>query len=259
MSSGEQEVAAAARRLNTVQQVAVFTGAGVSKESGLATFRDRDGAWSRYDPAVYATLEGFRRYPEQVWQWYNWRRQEILNAMPNPAHRGIAELEALFPSVVVITQNIDGLHQRAGSTQVLELHGSFQRFRCAADCRGYPTYLSPPPLDLPAPPPCPFCGAPFRPDVVWFGEQLPLAVWREAVEVVERCEALLAVGTSGWVEPAASLPWLALRRRALVIEVNPEPTPLTPQVEFHLAAPAGQVLPALVAAVRRERTGQAGS
>lgn len=259
MEDWQSQVSTAAYELVTARHVVIFTGAGVSKESGIATFRERDGAWAKYDPRVYATMEGFRRHPEQVWQWYNWRRQEILKAGPNPAHRGLAELEALFPRVVVITQNIDGLHQRAGSSTVLELHGSFQRFRCSADCRGHPTPLPEPPLDLPAPPPCPFCGAPTRPDVVWFGELLPTEVWEQAVEEALQCDAMLVVGTSGVVEPAAALPRLALQHSALVIEVNPEPTPLTPRVPLYLSGPAGTLIPALVAAVRRERAGASGS
>ncbi len=236
----------ARQALRACQTLAVFTGAGISRASGLATFRDADGAWQRYDPRIYATFEGFLQHPREVWAWYNQRRQAMLQAQPNPAHRAIAVLETQIPQVTVITQNIDGLHQAAGSRRVLELHGSMRRFKCSAACRGEPTLLPEPPLDLDFPPPCPHCGAWQRPDVVWFGEALPTRTWDAAVEAVLSAEVLLIVGTSGLVAPAAYLPIWALDQGVFCIEVNPEPTPLSAQVQLVLNGLAEELLPLLV-------------
>ncbi len=239
----------AAQALRQCKALAVFTGAGVSRASGLATFRDADGAWQKYDPQVYATQEGFQRFPREVWGWYNYRRKEMLKARPNPAHEAIAALEKLIPLTTVVTQNIDGLHQAAGSRRVLELHGSMRRFKCSAACRGEPTLLPEPPLDLEAPPPCPYCGAMQRPDVVWFGEMLPTATWEAAVEAVISAQVLIIAGTSALVAPAAYLPEWALGQGVFCIEVNPQPTPLSERVQVYLDGPAETVLPALVALV----------
>ncbi len=241
-----QRIEQARQALQTCQVLAVFTGAGVSRASGLATYRDTDGAWQKYDPRIYATLEGFLAHPREVWAWYNQRRRDMLQAQPNPAHRALADLEAVIPQVTVITQNIDGLHQAAGSRRVLELHGSFRRFKCSAACRGEPTLLPEPPLDLDFPPPCPHCGAWQRPDVVWYGEMLPAQTWEAAVEAAISAQVLLIVGTSGLVAPAAYLPIWALEQGVFCIEVNPEPTPLTPQVQLVLDGPAEAILPRLL-------------
>ncbi len=253
MESWQSKLVEAAHCLQEVHRLVVFTGAGVSRESGIATFRDADGAWSKYDPHIFATQEGFRRYPQEVWQWYNSRRREILQAGPNPAHHAIAGLESLIDQVVVVTQNIDGLHSRAGNHTVLELHGSFQKFRCSANCQGSPTPLAEPPLDLESPPPCPHCGAMVRPAVVWFGENLPQDIWKAAVNESLNCDAMLIVGTSGTVEPAASLPPYAKHYGAYVIEINPEPTPLSGLAHVQLSGPAGTVTPALVESLSRLR------
>lgn len=253
---GESPVVESAMRrvvkaLQSCKALVVFTGAGVSRASGLATYRDADGAWQRYDPRIYATFEGFQQHPREVWAWYNRRRRDILNARPNPAHQAIAALEKVIPRVTVITQNIDGLHQAAGSSSVLELHGSFRRFKCSAACRGEPTLLPEPPLELDFPPPCPYCSAWQRPDVVWFGEPLPPDVWDAAVEAIRNAEALLIVGTSGLVAPAAYLPELALESGAFCVEINPDTTPLTARVQVALPGPAEEVLPRLLAALER--------
>ncbi len=238
----------AAAGLHGAQHLVVFTGAGVSKESGLATFRDADGAWAKVDPQRYASPQGFRKHPREVWQWYVWRRQEMQKAPPNPAHLTIAACERLFPTVTVVTQNIDGLHQAAGSQRVLELHGSIHRFKCSANCCGAPTLVPTPALTEEEPCPCPHCGALIRPAVVWFGESLPPDVWEAAAQAALSCDAMLVVGTSGLVEPAASLPRYAAHYGAFVVEVNLEPTPLTPLAAVHLPGLAGEVLPALLEA-----------
>jgi NAD-dependent deacetylase len=238
----------AARRLKGAQQVVVLTGAGVSKESGLATFRDpEEGLWARYDPMQLATMEGFHRDPKLVWEWYAYRFGVAANARPNPGHIAIATLERLFPEVVVITQNIDGLHQAAGSTDVIELHGSILRHRCLKGHTGY-TWE-----DVKAqgalPPRCPECQALLRPEVVWFGEMLPERALRRAFNLAQSCAAMLVVGTSGEVQPAASLPFEAAAAGAVVIDVNPERDYIARASDIFLQGPAGQVLPQLVAAL----------
>ncbi len=236
--------------LAAARHLVVFTGAGVSRESGIPTFRDAEGMWAKLDPLVYATPQGFRREPELVWSWYQWRRRKMGEVAPNPAHYAIAELERLIPRVTVVTQNIDGLHQRAGSSDVLELHGSIVRFKCFAGCRGDPTPVPPPLLESDELAHCPHCGALVRPDVVWFNERLPAAVWEMAAGVAVTCDAMLIVGTSGVVEPAASLPKYAAHQGAFLVEVNPEETPLTAIADVTLYGRAGEVLPRLVERIR---------
>lgn len=239
-----------AQQLGTLKRIVVFTGAGVSKESGLDTFRDADGVWAKDNPEKYASPAGFRRHPREVWRWYQERRRSATSVQPNPAHEAIADLEEVVPHVVVITQNIDGLHQEAGSTRVLELHGSLRRYKCAQHCRGDPTPVPTPPLDVEEPTRCPHCGAITRPDVVWFHEMLPMDVWEKAIAKANACDAMLVVGTSGVVEPAASLPWSAKQHGALLVEVNPARTPNTAIADIVLRGPAGTLMPALVDAIR---------
>ena len=236
--------------LSTATRVVVFTGAGVSKESGLDTFRDAGGVWQAIDPEEYASPAGFRRQPREVWRWYQARRRKMQAAAPNPAHYAIAELEELFPHVVIITQNIDGLHQKAGSSRVLELHGSLRRYKCAVNCRGAPTCVPLPPLDAEEPVRCPHCDAYTRPDIVWFHEMLPFSVWEEAVQEAVSCDAILVVGTSGVVEPAASLPREARTAGAYLLEVNLEPTALTHRSHVSVQGRAGVVLPLVVNQIR---------
>ncbi|MBN1261263.1 MAG: NAD-dependent deacylase [Anaerolineae bacterium] len=247
----------AAATLASAAHLVVFTGSGVSKESGLATFRDVDGAWAQYDPMDYASPQGFRRNPQGVWEWYAQRRQQMLEVEPNPAHLAIAALENLIAEVTVITQNIDGLHQRAGSSRVLELHGNIHRYKCSRHCRGEPTYLPTPDPFEETLQPCPYCGAHARPDVVWFGESLPPDVWEAAAFAAMTCDAMLVVGTSGAVEPAASLPRYARQHRAFIVEVNPETTPITQIAGAALRGPAGEWMPALLEAVRDIHDAQA--
>lgn len=236
-----------AARLLDVQRLVVFTGAGMSKDSGLDTFRDVDGVWANNAPQDYASPEGFHRNPRTVWQWYIQRRRQMLEAKPNAGHRAIAKLDTLLPHVTVITQNIDGLHQRAGNQRVLELHGSVHRYKCSKNCRGLPTLTPVPELTQEEPLLCPYCGALTRPDVVWFGEMLPADVWESAVVEIAVCDAVLVVGTSGVVEPAASLLWRAKSRRKSLVEVNPEPTLVSSIADVVLQGKAAEIVPKLVA------------
>lgn len=232
--------------LGEADRVVVLTGAGVSAESGVPTFRDaRSGLWARFRPEDLATPEAFARDPALVWDWYAWRRELVSAVEPNPAHHALARLEARVGHFALLTQNVDGLHRRAGSRRIVTLHGDLFRTRCSANDGVVETW---PPTDR-RPPPCPRCGAPLRPDVVWFGEMLPQTALADAFRWSEGCQVFLSVGTSALVQPAASLPLAALRAGAVVMEINPEETPLSALAHHAIRAPAGEVLPALVDAV----------
>jgi NAD-dependent deacetylase len=251
-------IAEAARAIRTSRQLVVLTGAGISKESGIPTFRDAlEGLWSRYDPQQLATPAAFRRNPKLVWDWYQFRREIISPAQPNPGHVAIAALERCVAQVVVVTQNIDGLHQAAGSTDVIPLHGDIRQNKCFAACRGEPTLIDVSQLtwDVEAgPPACPYCGAPVRPNVVWFNESLPVTALERALALSQTCDVMLVVGTSGLVVPVATLPYYARENGAVLIEVNPDETPITGLATLHLPGPAGEILPRVVAAVAQEDT-----
>lgn len=231
--------------------VVALTGAGVSAESGVPVFRGPGGLWERYRPEDLATPEAFARDPVLVWRWYKWRLSMVLKAKPNPAHLALAELEKMGLLVAVVTQNVDGLHQAAGSRRVVELHGSIRRARCTS-CHNRVRLDRVPEEDVLR---CPRCGSPMRPDVVWFGEPLPGSAWSEAVRLSSTCRCMLVVGTSGVVQPAASLLFTAKRSGALVVEVNVEETPITRVADVFLEGPAGRVLPELVEVVKEVRTG----
>lgn len=236
--------AAALEALRRAQHVTVLTGAGISAESGIPTFRDAlTGLWSRFRAEELATPEAFARDPALVWSWYRWRRERVLAAEPNAGHRALVELEALVPALTLITQNVDGLHQRAGSRDVIELHGNIVRARCTRDGSTIEDWME----CEPGPPPCDRCGAPLRPDVVWFGEMLPEGALAAAWEATRHCDVMLSIGTSNLVEPAASLPWVAAAAGATVIVVNTstEGQRTGPSVH-HLVGKAGEVLPGIV-------------
>ena len=235
------------RQLAAAKRVTVLTGAGVSAESGVPTFRDtRTGLWAKFSPEDLATPRAFRRNPRLVWEWYAWRRQLVAEAKPNPAHLALAEMETLFPHFQLITQNVDGLHQRAGSRKVIELHGNITRTKCFDEG----TVVSSWKETGDVPPKCPNCGGWLRPDVVWFEEAMPQAEMELAAEASTACEVFLSIGTSTAVYPAASLPFEALRSGATVVEINPQPTPLTERAHHTLPGAAGVVLPELIALVR---------
>ncbi len=236
--------AALIARLRTTQRVAVLTGAGISAESGVPTFREaQTGLWARYNPEDLATPEAFRRNPRLVWEWYAWRQERVRQAEPNPGHRALVTMEQRIADFRLITQNVDDLHRRAGSREPVELHGNLFRVKCFDEDRSVVAW----PESTDVPPRCPRCGAWLRPDVVWFGEMLPADALQRAQQAAAAAEVFFSIGTSALVYPAADLPLLALRAGAMVVEINPQPTPLSPHVTFSLPGPAGVVLPALVA------------
>lgn len=229
-------------RLAGARRVAVLTGAGISAESGIPTFRDAlTGLWARYDPLQLATPEGFARDPALVWDWYAERRRRIAEVQPNPGHLALAQMEQRYPHFTLVTQNVDGLHQRAGSRVVIELHGNIGRVKCSRELTVVGAYA-----EGESPPRC-HCGAFLRPDVVWFGELLPEQAMEQADEAARNCEVFLSIGTSAEVYPAAELPMTARAAGAAVVEINPEKTPLTRRAHFALHGPAGVVLPQILA------------
>lgn len=231
----------------SARRITALTGAGISAESGVPTFREaQTGLWAKYDPTELATSDAFRRNPKLVWEWYEWRRDLVAKARPNPGHMALARMANHVHNFTLITQNVDGLHQRAGSESVIELHGNIHRAKCVREDTVVETWKN----DGQIPPRCPRCGDYLRPDVVWFGEAMPYSEWRAASEAAWRCDLFLCLGTSALVQPAASLPFRALERGAVVIEVNPDDTPLTPHVTHALRGKAGEVLPELVDALR---------
>lgn len=232
--------------LRAAQHITVLTGAGVSAESGLPTFREaQTGWWAQCDPQELATPAAFLKNPRLVWAWYAWRRAWLARATPNAGHDALAELARRVPRLDLITQNVDGLHQLAGSPNVIELHGNLRRTKCFREEIVIDEWVD----TGEAPPRCPRCGDRLRPDVVWFGERLPIAAFNAAVEAAATCDVFFSIGTSGLVEPAASLARVAMQHGAKVVEINPTMTPLTQQVTFALCGPSGEILPALVKAV----------
>jgi NAD-dependent deacetylase len=224
------------------RSIAVLTGAGISAESGVPTFRGPGGLWRDRKPEELATPEAFQENPRLVWEWYEWRRGRIAQAQPNLAHYALVTLEKRHPDVTLITQNVDGLHALAGSRCLLEIHGSLWRTRCGS-CRDVREDRRVPLPSLP--PRCP-CEGVLRPDVVWFGEPLPFDVTRRGFQAVDACDLMLVVGTSSVVQPAASLAFRALDRGAVVVEVNAEPTPLSERATHAFLGKAGEILPRLL-------------
>ncbi|GAB4520040.1 MAG: NAD-dependent deacylase [Anaerolineae bacterium] len=243
----------AADLLKNSQHLAVLTGAGVSKESGVPTFRDaQTGLWAQYDPQQLATAGAFQANPKLVWDWYEWRRARVREAKPNPGHLALAALERHLPAMTVITQNVDDLHEQAGSKNVIHLHGNIAQSKCFNDCRGHPTLIDLTTLTWDAeagPPKCPHCGAWVRPDVVWFGEMLPTLELNKAIHISTTCDVMLVIGTSGLVSPAADMPGYAKQYGAQVIEVNPDYTMITRLAHVKLEGPSGEMLPRVLAAM----------
>jgi NAD-dependent deacetylase len=232
--------------LRQAQRVAALTGAGVSAESGVPTFRDAmTGLWTRFRPEELATPQAFQRDPRLVWEWYTWRRALIAGVQPNPGHYALAKMQSLIPHFTLVTQNVDSLHQEAGSQNVIELHGNIQRNLCSAERRPVKDWWQKDEI----PPRCPQCGAYLRPDVVWYGENLPAKALEKAMRAARKSQVFLSIGTSSLVQPAASLPLLALEIGALVVEINPQQTPLSERVPFRLAGASGVMVPALLEAV----------
>lgn len=231
------------RLLQSSTRIAVLTGAGVSQESGLRTFRDaQTGLWAQYKPTDLASPEAFARDPKLVWDWYAWRREAIKGVRPNQGHYALVEMENKFSEFTLITQNVDGLHRFAGSKNVLELHGNINLVRCSV-CR---TYAESWDEESEVVPECETCHGLLRPDVVWFGESLPRAELEAAVEATRSCQVFFSIGTSGVVQPAASLAHAAKNNEAVIVEINAEQTPLTPNVDFFFQGKSGEILPELV-------------
>jgi NAD-dependent deacetylase len=230
----------AVSRLKDCSALLVLTGAGVSAESGIPTFRGTDGLWRTHRAEDLATPQAFDHNPRLVWEWYEYRRRIIESAEPNAAHEAIARLEASVDDFLLVTQNVDGLHARAGSEKIVELHGNIFRNKCSIEDRVVEKIVSDDQIPL-----CD-CGAYLRPDVVWFGESLPNRVLEEAFTFAARCDLMMVVGTSGLVHPAASLPSTAKSHGAWVLEVNLEPTPITRFADHSIFGKAGEVLPRMV-------------
>jgi NAD-dependent deacetylase len=226
-------------RLKAAKKIVFVTGAGMSQESGIPTFRGRDGLWRNYDPMKIATIDAFYENPKLVWEWYEDRRKNIIAAQPNFGHRAIAKLER-YKEVVVLTQNIDGLHQRAGSTKVLELHGSIIRIKCTV-CSFQDHIVS----SFDKLPPLCKCGKILRPDVVWFGEPLPQDVWGEAISYANSCDVMIIAGTSLLVSPANTLPLYAKQNSAALVEINPEDTVMSVDMDLTIRGTSSDIIPKL--------------
>lgn len=235
-------------RLGSAKAVAILTGAGISAESGVPTFRGNDGLWRTYRPEELANFDAFMSNPSLVWEWYAYRRKLICEVKPNAGHYALAELEQMFDTFTLTTQNVDGLHRRAGTKNILELHGNIMRNRCVScgkiDHAVHPTTDS-------RSPHCE-CGGLLRPDVVWFGEALPQRELRQAFDAAASSDVFFSVGTSAVVQPAASLPLVAKRNGAYTIEVNIEETVLSSQMDETILGPSGEVIPQLVQLLRED-------
>ena len=234
------------RFLKTSPRVVALTGAGVSQESGLRTFRDaRNGFWAQYKPEDLASPQAFARDPKLIWDWYVWRREAVKAVRPNAGHYALAEMARHISNFTLVTQNVDGLHRMAGSPGVIELHGNIQRVRCSV-CGEFADDWIDDPVSVPR---CPLCGGLLRPHVVWFGESLPLPELEAAIEASRTCQIFFSIGTSGVVQPAATLAHAANNRGAIIVEINAEPTPLTSSADYFFQGKSGEILPELVRAV----------
>jgi NAD-dependent deacetylase len=239
----EKELQRAADIIASAKSIAILTGAGVSAESGVPTFRGTGGMWKNFRAEEVATPEAFRRDPAFVWEFYNYRRELLLKVRPNPAHAALVELERLASQFVLVTQNVDGLHRIAGSQSILEIHGNIWFVRCTK-CQSIFDKTG---ERLPGLPSCESCGGLLRPAVVWFGESLPVDCWEQAEQAARRCDCMLVVGTSATVHPAAGLAWTARGSGAHVIEINVDSTPAGTIASLGLYGKAGEILPQLLA------------
>jgi NAD-dependent deacetylase len=235
-----------AQKLKDSRKIVFVTGAGISQESGIPTFRGKDGYWRRYDPMKLASIDAFYDDPKLVWEWYEDRRKNILSVKPNEGHFAISQMEE-FKDVVVLTQNIDGLHQRSGSTNVLELHGSIIRIKCTV-CDFTDNITE----NFESLPPKCKCGSMLRPDVVWFGEPLPQNIWQSAIKEASICDVMIIVGTSLVVSPANTLPVYAKQNGAILIEVNPEKTVMSNDMTLSIQATSVGVLPKMLSIFKNE-------
>lgn len=237
-------------RLRSVQRVAVLTGAGISAESGVPTFRGDEGIWKKFKPEELARFDAFMANPELVWEWYKMRKRVIESIQPNPGHFALAEMEKLFAEFSIATQNIDNLHRRAGSRTVFELHGNIERNYCLGCGK---TYSNADIFSREGAPRCDRCRGLIRPDVVWFGEMLPEGEWDNADLAARSADVYMVIGTSAIVYPAASLPDIAKNAGAFLVEINPEETPLTQSADLFIKGKSGEILPALLEQFREGR------
>ena len=235
-----------AQKLKDSRKIVFVTGAGISQESGIPTFRGKDGHWRKYDPMKLASIDAFYDDPKLVWEWYEDRRKNILSVKPNEGHFAISQMEE-FKDVIVLTQNIDGLHQRSGSTNVLELHGSIIRIKCTV-CDFVDNITE----NFESLPPKCKCGSMLRPDVVWFGESLPQDIWQSAIKEASICDVMIIVGTSLLVSPANTLPVYAKQNGAILIEVNPEKTVMSNDMAISIRATSVEVLPKMLSIFKNE-------
>lgn len=242
-----------AQLIHQANALTILTGAGVSKESGVPTFRDAlEGLWAQYDPQHLATPQAFMANPKLVWDWYEWRRKLASEVAPNAGHIALAELERIKDDVHIITQNVDDLHEQAGSQNVIHLHGNIATHKCFDNCRGIPTLIDITTLTYnkdAVPPKCPYCGANIRPNVVWFGENLPQYELNTAIKYSQNCDVMLVVGTSGLVAPASELPRIAKQHGAKIIEVNPDTSTITHYADIKLEGASGEILPKVIEAL----------
>ncbi len=227
---------------------AALTGAGISAESNVPTFRGKEGLWGKFKPEELATMNAFMANPKIVWEWYKWRRELIGKVEPNPGHYALVEAESILSDFTLITQNVDGLHRQAGSTAPLELHGNICANKCLKCNAPAPDDIE---IDPDAIPVCSKCGGQLRPDVVWFGEMLNEEIIEAACAAAESCDLFFSIGTSALVHPAASLPMIAKRSGATLVEINPERTPLTDLADFYFPEPSGECLPRLLAELKQ--------
>jgi len=234
------------KKIRDSKKIVFVTGAGISQESGIPTFRGKDGLWRNYDVMQLATIDAFNDHPKVVWEWYNERRKNIFSAEPNLGHKVIAELEK-FVEVIVLTQNIDGLHQRAGSTKVLELHGSIVEIKCT-NCIFKSEILT----EFTQIPPLCQCGNILRPNVVWFGESLPQDVWQKAIIHASTCDMMIVIGTSLVVSPANTLPIHAKQNNATIIEINPEKTMMSAYMDLSIRGTGSSVLPEFISIIKNK-------
>ncbi len=234
-------------QIKNVNKIVVVTGAGISQESGIPTFRGKDGLWRNHDAMKLATIGAFYDNPILVWEWYNERRRSIFQAQPNQGHKAIAELEK-YAQVAVLTQNIDGLHQKAGSSKVLELHGSIVKIKCSV-CDYNEEILT----EISNLPPLCKCGNVLRPDVVWFGETLPQDVWQNAIVFASQCDLMIVVGTSLVVSPANTLPIYAKQNNSILIEINPENTDMSTGMDLVIKNTSAVALPEFVSLFKKNQ------
>ena len=234
-------------KLKTAKRILFFTGAGISAESGIDTFRGEGGLWNKMKPEELASMNGFMKNPDLVWEWYQYRRKIVHDTGPNPGHITIAEFEKYYDMVTVVTQNVDNLHRRAGSSNILELHGNIERNFCI-DCKTY--YGVEDFIDTTEAPKCPNCEGMIRPDVVWFGEMLPQDVFTEAELKAEMSDICFIVGTSAVVYPAAYIPISAKQGGSYLVEINIEPTEISSSVDFSIQGKSGEILPEILELVK---------